>query len=533
MRLHDLLEYWARTTPAATFAEFRGARLSYAEADARANRIAHALAAAGLEVGERAAILAKNSLDYALFYFAASKAGVVPVPLNYRLAPPEWSFILGDAGAKVLIAQSELAQAIDPVRGELSALKRVIAIGAAPAGWEEWETFLAGHPETPLERAVAEDDDVYQMYTSGTTGRPKGAVIQQRALCENAAQFGTTVACTPGERSLIVAPYYHAAAMIITTVTVRAGGTLVIHEDFVPSDAVRALSEDRIHVALLVPAMIQFCLTAVPDVAQRSYDDLRLILYGASPISETVLRRAIEVFGCGFVQAYGMTEFTAIATCLLPADHERALRDKPRLLLSCGRPLMGAQVRVVDRDGRPVPIDTIGEIQIRGASLMRGYWNRPEANAESLRGGWMHTGDAGSFDDEGYLYVQDRVKDMIVSGGENVYPREIEDVLFRHPEIADAAVIGVPDEEWGEVVKAIVVPAAGCAPTAAQSHRLLPRATRRLQTPPLGRFRCGAAAQSERQGSQARAASASLEGSPARSELGKPVSSGRREKRLA
>ncbi len=466
MRLHDFLEFWARTTPDADFAEFRGGRLCYAEADARANQIAHALVAAGLESGDRAAILAKNCTDYALFYFGASKAGVVPVPLNYRLAPPEWAFIVGDAGATVLLAQSEFAAALDPVRGDLSAVKRAIAIGSAPAGWGDWDDFLAGHSQTPLGRDVADDDDVYQMYTSGTTGRPKGAVIQQRAVCENAAQVATLVACTPGERALIVAPYYHAAATIITFVAVRAGGTLVIHEDFVPADVVRALERDRIHVALLVPAMIQFCLSAVPDVAQRRYDALRLILYGASPISETVLRRAVEVFGCGFVQAYGMTEVTAIATGLLPADHERALREKPRLLLSCGRPVMGTQVRVVDADDRPVAAETIGEILIRGPSLMRGYWNRPEANAESLRGGWMHTGDAGSLDEEGYLYVQDRVKDMIVSGGENVYPREIEDVLFRHPEVADAAVIGVPDDSWGEVVKAIVVPVAGCTPTA-------------------------------------------------------------------
>ncbi len=466
MRLHDFIEYWARTTPEADFAVFQGERLSYAEADARANRIAHALAAAGLELGQRAAILARNCTDYALFYFAASKAGVVPVPLNYRLAAPEWSFILADAGAVLLFAQGELADAIDPVRGELPAIKRAIAIGTAPAGWEEWDAFLAGHPETPLARAVADDDDLYQMYTSGTTGHPKGAVVQQRAVCENAVQFGTVVAITPGERALVVTPYYHAAATIMTFVTVRAGGTLVIHEDFVPAEVVRALSEDRIGIALLVPAMIQFCLSAAPDVEERRYDALRLIIYGASPISETVLRRALEVFGCGFLQAYGMTEVTAIATGLLPADHERALREKPRLLLSCGRPLMGTGVRVVDGDDRPVPVDTIGEILIRGPQLMRGYWNRPEANAESLRGGWMHSGDAGSFDDEGFLYVQDRVKDMIVSGGENVYPREIEDVLFRHPGIADAAVIGVPDEQWGEVVKAIVVRAAGSAPTA-------------------------------------------------------------------
>jgi fatty-acyl-CoA synthase len=258
-----------------------------------------------------------------------------------------------------------------------------------------------------------------------------------------------------------VAPLYHAAAAVTTFVTVQAGGTLYIQEDFVPADVVKALSEERIAFAMLVPAMIQFCLVGVPDVAARRFDDLRLIIYGSSPIAEQTLRQAIDVFGCEFLQGYGMTETTAAATYLFPADHQRALAGEPQLLLSAGRPLLGTEVRIVDENDAPVPNGTIGEVAVRGPQLMRGYWNLPEPSAEALRGGWMHTGDAGILDDEGFLYIQDRVKDMIVSGGENVYPREVEDVLFQHPAVADVAVIGVPDEKWGEAVKAIVVLKAG------------------------------------------------------------------------
>jgi acyl-CoA synthetase (AMP-forming)/AMP-acid ligase II len=457
MRLHDYLEYRARVQPDAEFAVMGDERLTYAEADAAANRVAHALEATGLEPGDRAAVLAKNCIEFLLFYYGASKAGVVPVPLNYRLAPPEWSWIANDAGAKLLLARGEFVQAIDSQRGELTGIEHFVALGAEASGWKEWESFLAGQPETPSSRYVSDDCELYQMYTSGTTGRPKGAVLLHRAVCANLVQASLQIATGQGERSLVVAPLYHAAAAIISFASVGAGASLFIQEDFDPKEVVRALSEERVAIALLVPAMIQFCLLVVPDLAQRDYRDLRVIIYGAAPIAEQTLRQAVDAFGCDFVQAYGMTETTALATNLLPEDHERALREKPELLLSAGRPVVGTEVRVVDEEDRDLPIGEIGEILVRGPQLMQGYWNHEEASRAALRGGWMHTGDAGVLDADGYLYVQDRVKDMIISGAENIYPREVEDVLYRHSAVAEAAVIGVPDEKWGEAVKAIVV----------------------------------------------------------------------------
>ncbi len=458
MRLHDFLDYHAREHGDTEFAVQGNQCLTYCEALAETNRLANALVSAGLEIGDRIAVLSKNSIEYVLLYFAASKAGVVPVHLNYRLAPPEWSYIINDAGAKLLLAGDEYLCLVDPIRSELQTVERFVAMeGLGAPGWNDYHQWLAGQPATSPNRHITEDHDLYQMYTSGTTGDPKGAVLTHRAATAHLVQRGLVLKSKPGERWLLVAPVFHAAAASqVTCQSVYWGSCLYIQKHFDPVEVVRVLSEEHISIAQMVPAMIQACVVSVPDVARRRYDDLRLMSYGSSPIAEQTLRRAIEVFKCNFVQGYGMTETIGL-TLLSPSDHRRALMEKPELLLSAGRPLAGTEVRIVDSHDNPVPNGTTGEIIARGPQLMTGYWNRPEETAEALRGGYMHTGDAGVMDDEGYLYIQDRVKDMVVSGGENVYPRVVEEVLFQHPAIADAAVIGVPDRRWGETVKAIVV----------------------------------------------------------------------------
>jgi fatty-acyl-CoA synthase len=472
MRLHDFLDYRARELGDEEFAIQGDRRLSYRDALGEVNRIANALVASGLAIGDRIAILSKNSIEYALLYYGCSKAGIAPVPLNYRLAPNEWEYIINDAGAKLVIAADEFVSALDHVRGDLKNVERFVGVNIEGMdgieGWDDFAHWLAAQPATAPERAVAitDDHDVYQMYTSGTTGRPKGAVLTHAAVSAQLSQVTSLITGGPGERTLIVVPVYHAAGAVSCFVTVYWGGCLYIQADFNPVEVVRALDEERVTATTLVPAMIQALLVFVPDVAKREYEDLRQITYGASPIAEETLRRAIETFKCDFAQGYGMTETTAVVSYLFPEDHRKAMAHRPDLLLSAGRPVLGTEVRIVDEDDKPVPLGTIGEIIARGPQLMRGYWNLPDESGEALRGGWMHTGDAGTVDGEGYIFIQDRVKDMIVSGGENVYPRAVEDVLFQHPAIADVAVIGVPDEQWGETVKAIVVLKEGAKATA-------------------------------------------------------------------
>jgi acyl-CoA synthetase (AMP-forming)/AMP-acid ligase II len=431
--LHDFVDFFGREHPNREFAVCGDRRLSFGEAVAESNRLANALAAMGLTRGERFAYLAKNCLEYPLIFLAASKVGAVPVPLNYRLAPPELAYITNDSGSRVLIARGEYVDVIDGVRSDLKSVETFVAQDAAArAGWESYADCVGAQSVTPPDRAISPEDDLYQMYTSGTTGRPKGAVLPQRSVIDQFSQQIPSFDAHRDDRVLLVAPMYHAAAAITALGSVAIGASMLIHEDFDPAAVVRALSEERITRTTLVPAMIQACLVFVPDVAERRYDDLRLIVYGASPIAVETLKRAMAVFGCDFAQGYGMTETTAQLTLLGPEDHRRALAGKPELLLSAGRPLPGTEIRIVDANGRPVPNGTIGEIVGRGP---------------------------------GYLYIQDRTKDMIVSGGENVYPREIENVLFEHPAVADVAVIGVPDEQWGEAVKAIVVLREGATAT--------------------------------------------------------------------
>ena len=471
--LHDVLDVWAERQPDVELAVHGARRLTYREARATTHRLANALVAAGLRPGDRIAVLAKNCIEYPLLYFAASRVGVVPVPLNYRSAPPEWAHIVDDAGAKLLIAGREYLDAVDAVSSEMGPVRCFIALGGAPgettalAGWADFEAWIgeqAADPPSGPPRPIGPDDDLYQLYTSGTTGQPKGAVLGQRAVVANLRQIGQCAhRGEPGARSLVVGPMLHAGVVWSTLAPLSWGGSLYIVEDFDAAELVRILSEERIDYASLVPTVLHTILSTVPDVAERAYPSLRLINSGSAPISEQTLLGARAAFHCEVVHAYGLTESTAALTAMAPADYERARQGRPELLRSAGRALPGTELRIVDERDRPLPPGETGEIVARGPQLMRGYWRRPEATAETLKDGWLHTGDVGMVDAEGYLYILDRLKDVVVTGGLKVYPQMVEQVLQAHPSVLDVAVIGVPDERWGESVRAIVVPRSGTA----------------------------------------------------------------------
>jgi acyl-CoA synthetase (AMP-forming)/AMP-acid ligase II len=421
-----------------------GRSLTFAECDRRADQLAAALAARGVVAGDRVALLALNEVEYLEIQVAAQRLGAILVPLNYRLAVAELAFIAGDAGARLLIhgpGQAEPARALG---------LPTLHLGPEGVG-ESYEQLLADHPDPerrgPLEVGAA----ACILYTSGTTGRPKGAVLSNLALYARAAAHGVELPIAPGEVFVQTLPMFHIASNLSYGFT-YCGATNVLVKAFDAEAVTDTIARHAATHVLLVPTTINM-LCNHPVASTADFSSLRTVLYGASPIAPEVLRRAIEVFGCGFVQFFGMTE-TSGCTLLRAADHDPV--RFPERLASAGTDTVSFETRVVDAADRELPPGEVGEIVTRGPAVMTGYWNQPEASAEALRNGWMHTGDLGYRAADGYLYVTDRLKDMIVSGAENVYPREVEDVLFEHPDVLDAAVIGVPDERWGERVHAVV-----------------------------------------------------------------------------
>ncbi len=459
MRYVDLIEFVAREHPAREFATDGRRRVTYAEAVATAHRIAGAQRDAGLGVGDRVAVLAENSIEYVLFYLGCAMSGCVPVPLNFRLHPREWQFILDDSEAKMVLADPEYVAAVDGLRDSLPRVETLVCIGQPPSAgsWASFDEWVAaarpgGLPFLPAGSAM------YQIYTSGTTGTPKGIVISHEAMTlqvmQQHASFGPTGVLDG--RLLSSAPMFHAGMTTMWLIATTWGGSLYVQRGFEPAAVLRALREERITWALLVPAMISACLAELTKHPGQTVDNLGLIIYGSAPMPEPILRQAMTTFGCDFIQFYGLSETNSLIG-LQPADHRRALSERPELLKAAGRPVPGAAVRIVDEHANDVPARVVGEIVLTGPSMMTEYWRNPDKTAETLRDGWLFTGDAGFLDEEGYLYVTDRIKDMIISGAENIYPREIEMILFEHPGVADVAVIGVPDERWGESIKAIVV----------------------------------------------------------------------------
>lgn len=466
MLFHDPFDFTARTQPSQLCVDDGSRQLSYAETAAEVSRIANGMLALGLGAGRRFAWLSKNSADMLLMLLAASRIGAVPVPLNYRLAPAEWRYIIADAEATAIFAHADYMAGIDAIRAELGQLSRFVALEAAPhPDWIGYRAWVAGQSADAVDATVDAQSVFYQMYTSGTTGRPKGVVITHANYAANLSQVMCMLERRParGETGLVVTPLYHAAAVWICAFCIYSGMSIVLLREFDPQIVTDTLQRRRVNFTFLVPAMIQACLAQVGDIGCRDWSHLHLLMYGASPISECTLSRAMQVFGCDFYQAYGMTETTAILSLLGAAEHRRAYRGDAGLLLSAGRALPGTQMRVLAHGDAAE--GNAGEIVARGPQMMAEYWHLPDATAQTMNGGWLHTGDAATVDADGYFYIRDRIKDMVVTGGENVYPREIETVLLTHPLIADAAVIGVPDERYGEALLAFIVLKAGTSLT--------------------------------------------------------------------
>ena len=420
--------------------------LQFCEVDRRASLAAAAFDSLGLRRGDRVALLAQNELEYPELQLAAQRAGLVLVPLNYRLAQPELAYIVSDCSPRLLIHGPGYADVAEQL-----AVPRTCHLGRGGAG-DSYEELIAASRPTRHPGVVFAGQAAAIMYTSGTTGRPKGAIISSGALWARLNIMAAEADIRPGDRFVQALPMFHIAAHTAYGFTYR-GATIVLEREFRPERFIALMARQRATHVLLVPTMINL-LTLEPSLDDADLSQLRLVLYGASSIAPEVLRRAIDKLGCGFLQFFGMTETYGVSL-LRPEDHDPvAHADR---LASAGTDTISSETRVVDPEGNDVEAGAVGEILSRGPALMDGYWNDPAATTEALRGGWMHTGDLGYRSEDGYLFVTDRLKDMILSGGENVYPREIEDVLHEHPAVLEVTVIGLADERWGERVHALVV----------------------------------------------------------------------------
>ena len=460
--LADVPRVQAEIRPDETAFWFEGETTSFAELERRSNQVANGLLALGTALHDRIGYLAKNTSQYYEMLYGCAKVRAVMTAVNTRLAPPEVQFILSDAGAKVLFVGKDFYAMAEQIRADLPDLVQIIAIDGGHPEWPDYRTWRDSQTATGPGLQPEPEDDVIQLYTSGTTGLPKGVQLTNAnysAFFEQAGMLEWS-SYAPGEAIMNAMPLFHVAGVNVGLLATIQGARTVVLREIDPQAVLRMIGEHRIAHAFWVPAVI-LMMTQQPNVRETDWSSLKQVFYGASPITEGLLREAQDIMGARFTQLYGLTETVGAATYLPPEAHDPSWGK----LRSCGVPWPAAVVRVVDPEGNPMPVGEVGEIVVKAGFVMKGYWNRPEATEEAIRNGFFHTGDAGYFDADGFLYIHDRLKDMIVSGGENVYPAEVENAIFGHPGVADVAVIGVPDERWGEAVKAIIVPKAGESPT--------------------------------------------------------------------
>ncbi len=438
----------------------RDRRYTYAELNRRANRIANALTGLGVQRGDRVAFLLMNGVEYIEAYFGLAKIGGVMVPLNWRLVPDELEFILKDSGSSVLIFDDEFDQAASALQGRDVDVEHWIRVGdpaGAPGFATAYDALTRQASEEEPEIAASDDDLLFIMYTSGTTGLPKGAVHTHTTMLWASLTILLTADLRYRDRYLQILPLFHVGALTPGTACFHRGGTLVNMRAFDPATIFPTIERERISVGLAVPAMLQF-MWAQPNRTEHDTSSVRWIMSGAAPVPVSLIKDYAGI-GIEIHQVYGLTE-TCGPACLISPEEAIAKAG------STGPAFLHTDVRVVDEDGADVEPGAIGEVIIRGAHVMKGYWNQPEATAETIRDGWLYSGDLASVDKEGFVYIQDRIKDMIISGGENIYPAEIENVLASHPKLAEAAVIGMPSARWGESPAAICAAAPGETVTA-------------------------------------------------------------------
>jgi acyl-CoA synthetase (AMP-forming)/AMP-acid ligase II len=458
VRVADLIRSRAAASPDAVAMRTADTVTSFADLDATSSRVAQALLAAGVTPGDRVAYIGRNSPDFLAVTYGIAKVGAVVAAVNVMLAPSEVTHILDDCAPVVVFVGAGEERLVAAAR---QAAMPAVVVTAETGPLETW---WGGFEPVDPRVDVDGDDTALLLYSSGTTGLPKGIMLTGTNMACALAAVRTQTAMDDTSVSMAPIPFFHIAGLSMALAATLVGAELLTLAVSDPDDLRRVLHTHHVTHAVVVPTLITRLLELDPT-DEYDWADLRCIIYGASPIPAPVLERALTVFGCDFAQGYGLTESCGGVTALTSADHRRGLAE-PALLTSAGRPQPGVEIRIVDpATDKNLPADERGEILVRAGHVMTGYWNNPAATAAALDGGWLHTGDIGRLDENGYLHVVDRLKDMIVSGGENIYPAEIERVLHQHPDIADCAVVGVPSPTWGETPAAVVIVCPGATLT--------------------------------------------------------------------
>lgn len=456
-RVLDVVDAHAKRMPDQVMLDAEGSEITYAQAEQKVRQLLNGFAALGIQPTDRVAVISRNGPELLMCLLAALRGGPILVPINHRLAGSEIQWQLKDAQCAAVIAESQFADLI--ADAPLEGVHR-FEIGGERSGWKPFQIWWDSQTDAAVSQPRDPDSPYLQIYTSGTTGRAKGVLLSEAncAAVMLAAFEGIDAPLIARQVAYQGFPLFHVGGVFATTWLLSKGLSLIFFRDFNPAEVDSLLSSGRIDYAAMVPAMIQGCLSVSRHSSQPAGP--KAIFYGASPITETVLMRARDRYQCDFVQVYGMTETHSVISALTMADHRLAIEGgRKDLIRSAGRPLPGCEVRIVDPSTRePVARGSVGEICLRGLQVTQGYWQRPDATAETIRDGLLFTGDAGYLDSDGYLFIVDRLKDIIVSGGENVSSKEVEDVLQSCAGVKEAAVIGVPDARWGEAVKALVVP---------------------------------------------------------------------------
>jgi len=442
---------------------FEGRRYTFSQLNERVNRLANGLAELGVKQGDRVALVQVNCNQCVETYFAVAKLGAIYVPLNFRAKGEEITYMMNTAEVHTLFAGDRYVDLINSIRPQLNTVQHYIAIDGKQDGMLYYEDIISSSSADEMIAEIEDDDTTILMYTAGTTGFPKGVMLSHNSFSLYVLENVTPADPSADERNILTVPLYHVAGIQAMMAAIYGGRTLVMERQFEPGEWMGLVENEKVNRAMMVPTMLKQLLDH-PDFSKHDLNSLRVITYGAAPMPLPVIKKALEVFpGVSFINAFGQTETASTITSLSPEDHnitgsEEEKEKKLRRLTSIGKPMSDVEMKVIDEDGHELSTGEVGEIVARGPRVMSGYWKDAEKTSKTIdKDGWVHTGDIGYMDEDGYFFLAGRATDMIIRAGENISPEEVEGVIHSHPRVSECAVIGIPDELWGEEPMAIVV----------------------------------------------------------------------------